>query len=245
MAGVRIEITARGLDDVQLCIDDLARRGRDLTPFFNGVGRALLRSTRARFDARAGPDGTPGRRCSEATKARKRKNKDKILVHEGDLKESSLSFKADRDSLKLGSDKIYAGTRQFGRPPPRRSGRAEGEVEQDDDPRQGEERQEEDEDGLEKRAHGDLGYNGEGRKSMAEFVFPDEGERFFDRAAANVGLTFTCGAGCMAGPIVSGAAPEAWPPHGVTPAVAARAAAFALWTAAGRREDLDKRGRIR
>lgn len=115
MAGVRIEITARGLEDVEACLADLQRKGRDLTPFFNGVGPALLRSTKARFDARAGPDGTPWAPLSEATKARKRRNKEKILVHEGELKESSLSFEVDRDSLKLGSDKNYAGTHQFGR----------------------------------------------------------------------------------------------------------------------------------
>lgn len=75
------------------------------------------------------------------------------------------------------------------------------------------------------------------------------GERFrgADLAAANVGLTFAYGAGSIAGPVVSGAALEAWPPHGMMPAVAVCVAVFALWTAAaaGRREDLDKRGRIR
>ena len=66
------------------------------------------------------------------------------------------------------------------------------------------------------------------------------GERFrgADLAAANVGLTFAYGAGSIAGPVVSGAALEAWPPHGMMPAVAACVAAFALWTAAaGRRSN--------
>lgn len=59
------------------------------------------------------------------------------------------------------------------------------------------------------------------------------GERFrgTDLAAANVGLTFAYGVGSMAGPAIAGAALEAWPPHGMMPAIAACAAAFALWAA--------------
>ena len=59
------------------------------------------------------------------------------------------------------------------------------------------------------------------------------GERFrgTDLAAANVGLTFAYGVGSIAGPAIAGAALEAWPPHGMMPAIAACVAAFALWAA--------------
>ncbi len=50
-----------------------------------------------------------------------------------------------------------------------------------------------------------------------------------DLAAANVGLTFAYGVGSIAGPAIAGAAMEAWPPHGMMPALAACAAAFALY----------------
>ena len=115
MAGARIEIQAKGWRKVEERLNDLARFGRDLTPVFNDVGRMLMRTTRARFAARGGPDGTPWAPLSETTKARKRRNRGKILVHEGELKDSSLSFESDRGGALFGSDKIYAGTHQFGR----------------------------------------------------------------------------------------------------------------------------------
>ena len=62
------------------------------------------------------------------------------------------------------------------------------------------------------------------------------GERFrgTDLAAANVGLTFAYGIGSLAGPAVAGAALEAWPPHGMMPAIALGVFAFAVWSAASR-----------
>lgn len=119
MAGVRIKIKAKGWRKVEERLNDLARFGRDLTPVFNDVGRMLMRTTRARFAARGGPDGTPwaplSETTSETTMARKRRNRGKILVHEGELKDSSLSFEGGRGGVLFGSDKIYAGTHQFGR----------------------------------------------------------------------------------------------------------------------------------
>ena len=115
MAGVRIEIKARDWRKVEERLNELAKFGRGLTPVFDDFGRMLMGATRARFAARAGPDGTPWAPLSEATKARKRRNRGKILAHEGELKDSSLSFETDHGGALFGSGKIYAGTHRFGR----------------------------------------------------------------------------------------------------------------------------------
>ena len=50
---------------------------------------------------------------SHITKARKKKNKDKILTEEGHLRRL-LSVQAGKDDVEVGSTRIYAGTHQFG-----------------------------------------------------------------------------------------------------------------------------------
>lgn len=63
------------------------------------------------------------------------------------------------------------------------------------------------------------------------------GERFrgSDLAAANVGLTFAYGTGSLVGPAVAGAALEAWPPHGMMPALAVCVGIFAVYSAVTKR----------
>ena len=114
MAGVRIRVE---FDDAEVrrALDRLAAAGRDLTPAMREIGETLLNSTRERFSSQTSPDGTPWAPLSETTKARKQKNKDKILTLEGHLR-GGLDYRADADSVEVGSPSIYAGTHQFGAP---------------------------------------------------------------------------------------------------------------------------------
>ncbi len=114
MAGVTIRVE---FDDgeVRRTLDRLAAAGTDLTPAMRDIGEHLLNSTRERFASETSPDGTPWAPLTEATKARKRRNRDKILTRDGFLR-GNLAYRADADSVEVGSPSIYAGTHQFGAP---------------------------------------------------------------------------------------------------------------------------------
>ena len=91
----------------------LIETGLDLTPGMADIGEALLNSTRQRFSDQASPDGETWSPLSHVTKARKKKNKDKILTEEGRLRRL-LSVQPGKDYVEVGSTRIYAGTHQFG-----------------------------------------------------------------------------------------------------------------------------------
>ena len=112
MAGVTIRVE---FDDseVRRALDRLARAGTDLAPAMRDIGEHLLHSTRERFSDQTSPGGTPWAPLTEATKQRKRRNRDKILTRDGFLR-GTLTYQADADSVEVGSPLIYAGTHQFG-----------------------------------------------------------------------------------------------------------------------------------
>ena len=101
--------------------DERARRafrraiaaGADMRPAMLGIGELLLRSTRRRFDTRQSPQGAPWAPLSENYRRRKRRNRDKILTLDGYLR-GGLNYRAGRDYVEIGSDRIYASTHQFG-----------------------------------------------------------------------------------------------------------------------------------
>ena len=76
-------------------------------------GEQLLNSTRQRFSDQVSPEGEAWSPLSQVTKARKKKNKDKILTEEGRLRRL-LSVRAGKDYVEVGATRIYAGTHQFG-----------------------------------------------------------------------------------------------------------------------------------
>ena len=112
MAGVTIRIT---LDDAELtaALDRLAAAGRDLRRPMRDIGEHLLNAARERFRTETAPDGTPWAPLTEATKKKKPRNKGRILTQDGFLR-GNLAYRADSDSVEVGSPSIYAGTHQFG-----------------------------------------------------------------------------------------------------------------------------------
>ena len=109
MAGLTIRVE---FDDgeVRRALDRLARAGTDLAPAMRDIGE---NSTRERFSDQTSPHGTPWAPLTEATKARKKRNQDKILTRDGFLR-GTLTYQADADSVEVGSPLIYAGIHQFG-----------------------------------------------------------------------------------------------------------------------------------
>ena len=114
MAGVTIRVE---FDDAEVrrALDRLAKAGADLTPAMREIGEVLLNSARERFSDQTSPDGTPWAPLSEQTRARKPRNKDKVLTLDGHLR-GTLAFRAGADSVEVGSPLVYAGTHQFGAP---------------------------------------------------------------------------------------------------------------------------------
>ena len=112
MAGARITVE---FDDAEVrrALDRLLNAGADLRPVMEDIGEYLLRTTRDRFDAEEGPDGTPWAPLSATTRRRKRKNAGKILTEEGRLR-GNLAYEADSDSVTVGTPSIYGGVHQFG-----------------------------------------------------------------------------------------------------------------------------------
>ena len=112
MAGVTIHVE---LDDreARRALDRLARAGADLTPAMREIGEVLVSSAKDRFSDQKSPDGTPWAPLSEHTKARKKRNKDKILTRDGFLR-GTLAYQAGAGSVEVGSPLVYAGTHQFG-----------------------------------------------------------------------------------------------------------------------------------
>lgn len=103
------------LDDAEVlhAFNALRRASGDLTPAMRDIGEALLNSTRERFNSQTDPDGQPWAPLSEATLARKTRNKDKILTRDGDLRRE-LSYREGPDFVEIGSPRVYASTMQFG-----------------------------------------------------------------------------------------------------------------------------------
>lgn len=96
-------------------LDRLLAFGGDLTPAFSDIGEYLLNSHRQRFADQQAPDGTSWQPLSPKYQARKKKNRDKILVFEGWLV-GRLGYDARPDELVFGTPMIYGATHHFGDP---------------------------------------------------------------------------------------------------------------------------------
>lgn len=84
----------------------------NLKPVFQDIGESLLISHRERFDRAISPDGIPWAELSPDYQKRKRRNRDKILVLDGWLRQ--LHYTANDTELDLGTDRLYGATHQFG-----------------------------------------------------------------------------------------------------------------------------------
>ena len=85
MTGARIRIDVVGLEDTERRLGRLVAAGRDVRPLFVQIGEYLVGATKDRFRTQKDPDGAPWAPLTEATRSRKKRNKDRILTLHGDL----------------------------------------------------------------------------------------------------------------------------------------------------------------
>lgn len=100
--------------DVRPALQKLLAKLGDLEPVFRELGEALMISHRARFERGVSPAGVPWPDLSPATRERKKKNRDKILVLDGWLRQ--LNYAVSKTELRIGTDRVYGATHQYGRP---------------------------------------------------------------------------------------------------------------------------------
>lgn len=91
----------------------LAKLG-SLEPVFRDIGESILISHRERFDRAISPEGISWAELSPDYQKRKRRNRDKILVLDGWLRQ--LNYAASETELRIGTDRVYGATHQFGDP---------------------------------------------------------------------------------------------------------------------------------
>lgn len=133
MSGASLVSDFSGLHRVQAVLHRLADAVEDLTPMFDDIGAALVVSSRARFEAQAGPDGRRWAPHSADTvlsrlggvgkaytkkmnfraAAKRRMSKMQILILRGHLHDS-LTWRATRTSIEIGTPLVYGAIHQFG-----------------------------------------------------------------------------------------------------------------------------------
>jgi len=110
MAGITLEYVARDtLRELQAMGAALA----DPSPLQRDIGELLLIIHQRRFRAQVSPDGTAWQALRPGYQKRKRKNKDKILTLDGNLR-GLLRYQVNGDELLFGSDRPYAAIHHFG-----------------------------------------------------------------------------------------------------------------------------------
>jgi len=113
MAGARYLVEVNLDDrDTRAALDKLQKKLSNLQPLFEEIGGELLISLRDRFGRGVDSEGQPWAPLSPVTIAHKRKNKNKILVLDGLLRR--LSYQADANGLRLGTDRVYGAMQLFG-----------------------------------------------------------------------------------------------------------------------------------
>ncbi|RFC63612.1 phage virion morphogenesis protein [Fulvimarina endophytica] len=107
-----ISITAQVLSaDVERAFARLISVMDDTTPVMAAIGTQLVSSTHRRFVSQHSPDGTPWKKLNPDY-ARTKRNR-RILTESGRLRDS-INSKPGRDSVRVGTNTVYAAAHQFG-----------------------------------------------------------------------------------------------------------------------------------
>lgn len=112
MAGshISLRVDDRELKDFTVHLHELLQ---DPSLMFLEIGEELLISHRDRLNRGVGPDGKPFAPLSPAYKARKPRNKDRVLIRDSYLI-NSLNYQLVDGGLDFGTPMIYGATHQFG-----------------------------------------------------------------------------------------------------------------------------------
>lgn len=104
------------IDDTKVArvLTAMAAKADNLEPMFDEWGHALVTDTLGRFATETDPDGRPWAPLAISTKARKaKKGRTRILYFDGFLRES-ITHRANRTELQVGTPMAYGATHQFG-----------------------------------------------------------------------------------------------------------------------------------
>lgn len=108
MSGVALHVDLRGAEAIKDRFNSLILRLGDLTPAMDEIGSMLITSTLDRFEKGRAPDGTawePSRRAIEED--------GQMLIDSGRLR-ASITSKAGRREVEVGTNVIYAAIHQLG-----------------------------------------------------------------------------------------------------------------------------------
>lgn len=108
MTGAAIRVTSEGLDAAIATLAAAGAFADDMTPAHDQIGAAMVTSTQMRFEAQAGPGGSPW-----PPSLRARLEGGITLTKSGRLAQS-ITHQADPSGVEWGTDVVYAGVHQFG-----------------------------------------------------------------------------------------------------------------------------------
>ena len=116
---MQINIQADGLNNVRQKLKTIADKLRDMRQLWQAVGMYIQRQTiRERFDKEQSPGGQKWKPLSQATlkkrSARHKTGNVRILQDTGELRRS-ITYEAEPNSVRVGTNLKYARTHQFGR----------------------------------------------------------------------------------------------------------------------------------
>ena len=112
MAGARTSITY-DFKELRGALDQLKERSADAEPAWRDIGEYLLNSHRERFLQQVDPESHPWKALNPEYKKRKKKNRDKVLILDGYLRDT-LRYRPSSDQVELGTNRIYGATHQLG-----------------------------------------------------------------------------------------------------------------------------------
>lgn len=110
MAGATLEFDAAGA--LAVINEAVQAMGRP-EALLHDIGEFLMIAHDQRWAAQVAPDGSPWQALSPAYQKRKRKNRDKILVLDGYLK-NTLRYQVSGAELLFGTNRPYAAIHHFG-----------------------------------------------------------------------------------------------------------------------------------
>ena len=108
MSGVEFRVEVDGLEATQARLQELLQRMGDLTPVMDEIGAYLRDSTDERFETGTGPDGQAWKPSIRALAEGGQTLVDSSLLRK------SITWRARRDSVEVGSNLDYAAIHQMG-----------------------------------------------------------------------------------------------------------------------------------
>lgn len=111
-SGIALTYKFGGTDAAATKFGQLQRALADATPIMGAIGLGLVRNTQDRFESQTDPTGAPWKALNPLYAAHE-KHGAGILRESGQLFKS-ITYRATRDSVEVGTNKIYARVHQEG-----------------------------------------------------------------------------------------------------------------------------------